>query len=384
MLKKVQWEDYPSHLKVLLAELYDTSTFSDVTIICDGNEKIRVHKVILALYSGFFSDLFRQNDEEDVIFMPEVNHNDMVVIFNLMFTGKSSISIDRLKSLLSLADELQIRNFEESRFAIQVQELEDSEQSKVTPTEMPKKRKKPNKLFVKSEPLSNSQQNFAQTFTKSLEMTEGKHIAPNTKIGKHNANNPLPIKKERFINSTVFPFDEIGEVKFIQTKEYFRCKLCGKEYATKGGLQSHHKAEHLKRRFSCSACDAEFKAKEHLQVHFRVYHEGLKFGCTQCDATHNTKAGLKIHIESIHEGRKLKCHICPKEFNQKGALKTHVEGQHYGRKYQCLHCHYSTGDTSNLNKHVKKMHPEEKKPKDPLDTKYRPYRPRSNKKVEPL
>ena len=89
MFKKVQWGNYPSHLKVLLAELYDTSTFSDVTIICDGNKKIRVHKVILALYSGFFNDLFRHNDDEDVIIMPEINHKDMVVIFDLMFTGKT-------------------------------------------------------------------------------------------------------------------------------------------------------------------------------------------------------------------------------------------------------------------------------------------------------
>ena len=322
MFKKVQWEDYPSHLKVLLAELYDKSTFSDVTIICDGNAKFKGHKVILALYSGFFSDLFRHNDDEEVIIMPEVNHKDMVVIFDLMFTGKTSINIERFGSLLSLAKELQIKNFEEKMFAIQIQGFAFSVQSKVTPTEVPKK----------------------------------------------NAKRPIP-------------FDEIGEVKFIQTKEYCRCKLCGKEFVTKGGLQKHHKREHLKRRYSCSACDAEFKQGQHLKVHFRVYHEGLKFGCTQCNTTHNTKFGLKKHIETIHEGRKWKCHICSKEFSQKGALKTHVEGKHYGRKYQCLHCHYSTGDTSNLNKHVKKMHPEIKKFKDPLETK---YRRRSSRKVESL
>ena len=382
MLKKVQWENYPSHLKELLAELYESSNFSDVTILCDGNQKIKVHKVVLALYSGFFGDLFRQNEEEDVIIMPEVNYKDMVVIFDLMFTGKTSIDIDRLGFVLSLAKELQIKHFEEKMFAIQIQEAKDSLQSlqklEDSLQSLQKLLKKPNKLFVKSEPLdeSISQQNCAQTFAKGLEMTDVKHVAPNT---------IHPIRKENFIKAKQpIPFEEIGEVEFIKTKEHFDCKPCGKEFATKGGLQGHHKKEHLKRRFFCSACDAEFKTKDHLRVHFRVHHEGIKFGCEQCNATHATKAGLKIHIESVHEGRKWKCHICSKKFNQKGALKTHVEGQHYGKKYLCLHCHYSTGDTSNLNKHVKKMHPDIIKPKDPLDTKFRPYRPRSSNKEEPL
>ena len=199
-----------------------------------------------------------------------------------------------------------------------------------------------------------SRQSCAQTYAGGLEMTEGKHLASNT---------IHPIREGKFINPKhPIPFEEIGEVKVIKTKEYFYCKLCGKEFMTKGGVQSHHKREHLKRRFSCSACDGKFTQKHHLRTHFRVHHEGIKFGCTQCNATHGTKSGLKTHIESIHEGRKWKCHICSKEFKQKGALKTHVEGNHYGRKYQCLHCHYSTGDMSNLNKHKKKMHPEIIKP----------------------
>ena len=151
-----------------MTELYESSNFSDVTIICDSNKKFKVHKVILALYSDFFSDLFRHNNDEDVIIMPEVNHEDIVVILNLMFTGKSSINIDRLGAILLLAEELQIKNFEEKMFAIQIQELKDSLQSKVTPTKLPKRAlvKKTTKLFVKSELLekSLSQQNCAQTY----------------------------------------------------------------------------------------------------------------------------------------------------------------------------------------------------------------------------
>ena len=346
MFKKVQWENYPSHLKALLAELYESSNFLDVTIICDGNKIFQGHKVILALYSDFFSDLFRHNDDEEVIIMPEVNHEDMEVIFNLMFTGTSSINIDRLGSLMSLAEKLQIKNFEENMFAIQIQE----KKSKVTPTKIPKRE------LVESETLDKSifQQNCTQTFKEGLKMTEGNDVAPNT---------IHPIGKENFSKAKhQIPFDEIGEVNFIKTKALFDCKICGKDFASKAGVQIHHKREHLKRRYSCSACDAEFKQTVHLQVHFRVHHGGIKFGCTRCNSTHNTKSGLKKHVESIHEGRKWKCHLCSKEFNQKGALKTHVEGNHYGRKYQCLHCHYSTGDMSNLNKHKKKMHPEIIKP----------------------
>lgn len=376
MFKKVQWEYHPSHLKVLLADLYESSNFSDLTIICDGDAKLKVHKVILALYSGFFSDLFSQHDNEEVVIMPEVNLKDIVAILDLIFMGKSSINIDRLESILSLANELQIKNFEESNLKIQC-----SAQSKTTFIKESKRNNFPlninqkilfENLFVKSEPMETSifQESFGQTklnnepkdrlltakkqklLQKVSKMTEGTPVAPSI-------TDPNPL-------------DDIGEIKFIKAENIFDCKLCGKEFRTKGGVHVHHKSEHLKRRYVCSACEAEFKTREHLKVHFRVHHEGIKFECEQCNSTHSTKAGLKQHVTNIHEGKKWRCHICLKDYSQKGALKAHVNGQHYGFKYQCLYCHHSDADSSNLNKHVKKKHPERKKSQDPLDTKYAP------------
>ena len=378
MFKKVQWEYHPSHLKVLLADLYESSDFSDVTIICDGNSKLKVQKVILALYSGFFSELFGQHIDEEVIIMPEVNHNDIVAILDLIFTAKSSIHIDRLDSILSLANELQIKNFEENNLTIQC-----SAQSKTTSIKESKRDNIPlnlnqHILTVKSEPLESMifQESFGQA--KDFQMPQlnnkPKDRLPTVKnqellqkVPKISKGNPVATS----ITDPI-PFDNIGEIKFIKTENSFDCKLCGKEFRTKGGVQVHHKREHLKRRFICSACEAEFKTREHLRVHFRVHHEGIKLKCEQCSTTHTTKAGLKQHVTTIHEGKKWRCHICLKEYSQKGALKAHVNGQHYGFKYQCLYCQHSDADSSNLNKHVKKKHPEKKKSKDPLYTKYAP------------
>ena len=342
MFKTVFWEHHPSHLKALLEELYKSSNFSDVTIICDGDLKFKVNKVILALHSGLIRYLLSHYSGEATIIMPEVNHKDIVAIFDLVFMGKSLINIERLDSILSLANQLQIKNFEENMFKIQEYKVS------IPSIKMLKKEflsvKSPNKWFRESDPINRSKEALnneprnGMLFVKDHErfqMIKGNPVAPN--------------------------IDEIGEVNFIKTQQYFDCRLCGKEFKTKNGVQGHHKREHLKRRFVCNECDAEFKLKVHLQNHFRVHHEGIKFGCTHCTATLSTKSCLKVHIETVHGRRKWKCNICFKDYSQKGSLKAHIEAQHYGRKYQCLYCHHSDADASNLNKHVKKLHPEKKK-----------------------
>ena len=316
-------QDYPaSHLKVLLAELYESSDdFSDVTILCDGNAKIKVNKVIFSLHCSPFSELFSHDDDEEVIIMPEVNHKDVVAIFDLMFTGKSAIEIERLRSILSLGDDFQIKYFEKDMF--KVQKFESNDQC----------RKEQSNVECINEPVEFIQEGFK---------------FPKGDYAMKNIRNPIPV-------------DDIGAVSFIKRQNAIDCSLCGKEFKTRSGVNSHHKKDHLKRRFVCNECDAEFKLKVHLQNHFRVHHEGIKFGCTHCTATLSTKSCLKVHIETVHGRRKWKCNICFKDYSQKGSLKAHIEAQHYGRKYQCLYCHHSDADASNLNKHVKKLHPEKKK-----------------------
>ena len=150
MFKTVFWEHHPSQLKALLEELYKSSNFSDITIICDGYLKFKVHKVILALHSGFFRCLLSHDSNEATIIMPEVNHKDIVAIFDIIFMGKSLIHIERLDSIMSLANQLQIKNFEENMFRIQAKA---SVQSRITSIKILKREflsmKSPNKWFRK-------------------------------------------------------------------------------------------------------------------------------------------------------------------------------------------------------------------------------------------
>ena len=311
-------QDYPaSHLKVLLAELYESSDdFSDVTILCDGNAKIKVNKVIFALHCSLFSELFSRDDYEEVIIMPEVNHKDIVAIFDLMFTGKSAIEIERLRSILSLGDDFQIKYFEKDMF--KVQKFESNYQC----------RKEQSNVECINEPVEFIQEGFK---------------FPKGDYAMKNIRNPIPV-------------DDIGAVSFIKRQNAIDCSLCGKEFKTRSGVNSHHKKDHLKRRFVCNTCEAEFKTKQHLQVHFRVHHEGIKFECTQCKSTHTTKSSLKQHIVNIHGERKWKCHLCSNEYAHKGALKLHIESKHFGKRFQCLQCHKSMTDASNLKKHIQAVH----------------------------
>ena len=373
--KRVIWERHPSHLMIIFSELSESLNFSDVTIICERHSKIKAHKVILASYSDFFRDLFSDSDEE-VIFMPEVNQQDLKTIFDLLFKGTSLMKIGRLSSIISLAESLQIRNFNENMFMIQsVESKEDNKTSlrEIVKREIPPKKVHYRKIKKIKEPINQHQHS-------SLEDNESKDMLRDTfKEEKLPNQEKLTLPENKTQNKIIRTWnlehmlnDKIGAVKFLKNSKDFYCLECGKEFQTGAGLSQHNKSDHLGKRYACDNCGAEFKTKERLRTHFRVFHEGIKFECTLCNASFTTKAALKTHNECKHEGRKFKCHLCSKEFGQRGALKAHLEGQHYGIRYQCLYCHRSSKDPSNLNKHMKKMHPDiYAKTRDPLSLKKR-------------
>ena len=71
----LHWHSYSHHYQELMNNLLQTGDGSDVTLVCDDNVKMNVHKFILKASSPVFSNILAQSNEssKETIYLRGVN-----------------------------------------------------------------------------------------------------------------------------------------------------------------------------------------------------------------------------------------------------------------------------------------------------------------------
>ena len=72
-----------------------TEDFSDVTLWCEGERKIKAHKVILATGSGYFKALLKDNPYVPEFSMPDVKYKELSMIIDFIYEGRVEVSPNR-------------------------------------------------------------------------------------------------------------------------------------------------------------------------------------------------------------------------------------------------------------------------------------------------
>jgi DNA-directed RNA polymerase subunit RPC12/RpoP len=137
------------------------------------------------------------------------------------------------------------------------------------------------------------------------------------------------------------------------------CRLCGKEFKTKRGLEMHTDARHSDKEVKCNVCHKKFSALSNLRKHVKVVHEAVRqFVCGDCGRQFKNKAVLRNHIIAIHLNEKpYACVECDSKFSRKSSLESHQLTVHLNiRRYQCSHCVASFSSTRGRYLHMRTAH----------------------------
>ena len=106
----LKWNEFHQNITSSYQELNNGSEFSDVTLVCEENQHIEAHRIILTAFSTFFSALLKRNTHSHpMVYMRGIKTKDMAAIIDFIYHGEAKICQEDLDGFLALAEELQIR-----------------------------------------------------------------------------------------------------------------------------------------------------------------------------------------------------------------------------------------------------------------------------------
>ena len=103
----LKWNEFEPNMVSSFKELRTDSDFSDVTLVCDEDQQVEAHKIILKSSSSFFSKVLAKNKHSHpMIYLRGMKAKDLVAIVDFIYLGEANVFQEDLDGLLALAEEL--------------------------------------------------------------------------------------------------------------------------------------------------------------------------------------------------------------------------------------------------------------------------------------
>ena len=256
----LKWNDFQQNITSSFHDLRKDQDFSDVTLICEEQQQIEAHKIILNACSPFFRAVLKWNKHpHPMIYMRSIKAKDLVAIMDFIYHGEANIYQQDLDGFLSLAEELQLKGLSGTK-----ENNEDVAEEYLDDTYQQEPRTKGR--FFKQEnivqpPIEAGNDTFAagRATTHSIVPVD----ASKTLVAADDSKEDMKSKLDSMIE------------RVDGRDNMLKYTVCGKE--TKGVY-----------------------AKTILRQLIETHIEGLSYPCNRCDIVSKTNNALKVHVFRNH------------------------------------------------------------------------------------
>ena len=376
--------------------MFDSKLFSDVTLVCEGDQIIKCHKLILATFSPVFKQIFLNSQSEmNCIYLRGCDYDTVLALVQFMYTAELHIQGTKVNNFMDLAREFQIntatQEIKETKnegLAININHKKwvcdiDVEKNEIRKSlfEADDNVNDKHEEEEESDPMNKTQKNWknddieivsprigledsidgSSNNRKSLfddeEINETKTSALSLEKNQYNINQEknLILSRDEDILKSWKNYVHVDPITKIQT-----CHICDKQFhpqpngSYSSSLKEHITGLHHNVKIKCDQCDFRTSYQRNIREHKRDCHDKLKVSCEFCGGQYNKKY-LDRH-KRIHNG-KLKCGECKFETTTGGVLKDHVDFFHKGIiRFACSQCNFKTHRKTNLNLHENNQH----------------------------
>ena len=255
----LKWNDFQNNISESFKELREDRDFCDVTLVSDGNQFIKAHKVVLAASSSVLMGILRSNKHSDpLIYMRGIKVNLLTAIVDFIYYGETNICQEDLDFFLVLAQELQLKGLAgagptEEGYGQEV-DYQDPPQKKIS------KPMKPDNHAVNQ--LTEYIPNEFNDTTTAINSKATSALLPVALIDNLGKNIDA-------FNTTSESLNEKLDSMIEKVDGIWKCKVCGKSNnLNKRNDVRRHAETHLEGvSHSCTICGKEFRCSENLRKH---------------------------------------------------------------------------------------------------------------------
>ena len=256
----LKWNDFKENLVSSYQDLRKESDFSDVTLVCEEDQQVEAHRIILSACSPFFSRMLKKNKQPNpIIYMRGLKAKDLVAIVDFIYHGEANIHQEDLDGFLALAEKLQLKGQEGTQ---------DNHEETAEEPKSNRKQQHPKRSYVHKE--NPDYQAIAN---------EGGDIYVTSKPDNHAV---LPVDAGQMIVALDTNMEDL-RVKLDSIMERvddgdhkWRCTVCGKETKGRNAIQD---------------------MRRHIETHM----EGLSYPCNQCDQVSRSSDSFRQHKAKSHK-----------------------------------------------------------------------------------
>ena len=261
----LKWKNFKENIISNFLSLRNDTDFNDVTLVCEENNQVEAHKVILAASSSFFKNILKRNKHSHpLIYMKGMQYEDLLALLEFMYQGETHIYHENIDSFLRIAEDLGLNGL-----AGETNYYKEEYRPDLSPPFKTSRKKVARKSKIYDTPQQpvldiNIQPQEPSFITSS----QNKDFIPNETFSLAEENTDA-IKIETTEN-----FMETVSSMIIKTNETWTCNLCGKVSNDRSNLRKHVETIHTQGlTFSCKSCDKLFRSRKRVYHHMASMHK---------------------------------------------------------------------------------------------------------------
>jgi len=259
----LEWDEFQNNAGNTLKNLLSDTAYTDVTLVCDDDNQMKAHKVVLSSCSPFFKNLLMKNPHPSpLIYLKGISFAELNSIIKFIYLGQTEVKQDDLNHFLEVAKDLKVQGL-------------IGETRNLTPVN----------------DVSSNAQNYAATLDTPRD--EVKEVVEDIKT---------ELEQIRDFNQYNFPTEVTDTSVTDVTSESFNCDHCSFGTRSSSSLQRHQKLIHTvsREKLQCNLCEKVFSLPHGLAQHNKKSHDIKKYSCNKCGFETIGEYRLKVHLKRMH------------------------------------------------------------------------------------